>query len=80
MIYLISQVWANTDGNHAGMKHMCDLLNKTYPNRYRSFSLPDDKTSFISKSTSKLERSMRTQYYDKFLRRFRGLRILLCLF
>lgn len=34
MRYLIVQEWDNTKGNHAGMKHMCDLLAEKYPNKY----------------------------------------------
>lgn len=34
MKYLIVQEWMNTKGNHAGMKHMCDLLVEKYPDKY----------------------------------------------
>lgn len=34
MKYLIVQDWPSTHGNHAGMKHMCDLLVERYPNEY----------------------------------------------
>lgn len=34
MKYLIVQNWNSTKGNHAGMKHMCELLVKKYPQEY----------------------------------------------
>ena len=34
MKYLIVQEWMNTKGNHAGMKHMCDLLVEKFPGKY----------------------------------------------
>nr|WP_319392935.1 glycosyltransferase family 4 protein [uncultured Desulfobacter sp.] len=34
MKYLICQEWENTSNNHAGMKHMCQLLKKKYPDDY----------------------------------------------
>lgn len=37
MKYLIVQDWPSTHGNHAGMKHMCDLLVEKYPNEYEMF-------------------------------------------
>lgn len=35
MKYLIVQDWQSTHGNHAGMKHMCDLLVAKYPDEYK---------------------------------------------
>lgn len=35
MKYLIVQDWKSTQGNHAGMVHMCNLLVEKYPNEYR---------------------------------------------
>ncbi len=40
MIYLISQDWANTSNNHAGMKYLCNKLQEVYPDTYISFSIP----------------------------------------
>lgn len=40
MKYLIVQEWANTKDNHAGMKHMCDLLCQRYPENYKMFVKP----------------------------------------
>ena len=37
MKYLIVQDWRSTHGNHAGMKHMCDLLVGKYPDEYELF-------------------------------------------
>lgn len=37
MKYLIVQDWQSTHGNHAGMKHMCDLLVAKYPYEYKMF-------------------------------------------
>lgn len=37
MKYLIVQDWQSTHGNHAGMKHMCDLLVVKYPDEYKMF-------------------------------------------
>lgn len=34
MKYLIVQNWPSTSGNHAGMLHMCKLLNEKYPDEY----------------------------------------------
>lgn len=35
MKYLIVQEWNSTRGNHAGMRHMCDLLVNRYPSEYK---------------------------------------------
>lgn len=37
MKYLIVQDRQSTHGNHAGMKHMCDLLVAKYPDEYKVF-------------------------------------------
>lgn len=37
MKYLIVQDWRSTHGNHAGMKHMCDLLVEKYPDEYEIY-------------------------------------------
>lgn len=41
MIYLVSQDWANTTNNHAGIKYLCNQLHERYPNEYESIVLPD---------------------------------------
>lgn len=41
MKYLICQDWINTSNNHAGMKHMCQLLQQYYPDEYRLIVFPD---------------------------------------
>ena len=40
MKYLIVQDWESTHGNHAGMKHMCDLLSQIYPSEYKTIVNP----------------------------------------
>lgn len=37
MKYLIVQDWQSTHGNHAGMKHMCDLLVAKYHGEYEMY-------------------------------------------
>ena len=32
MIYLLSQEWESTKGNHAGMSHLCRLIHNCHPN------------------------------------------------
>lgn len=44
MKYLIVQDWQSTHGNHAGMKHMCDLLVAKYPDVYKVFVKECPKT------------------------------------
>ena len=44
MKYLIVQDWLSTHGNHAGMKHMCDLLVAKYPDEYKMFVKECPKT------------------------------------
>lgn len=41
MNYLICQDWYNTSGNHAGIKHMCNLLASQYPNKYKVIFFKD---------------------------------------
>jgi glycosyltransferase involved in cell wall biosynthesis len=41
MKYLICQEYTNTTDNHAGMKHMCNLLKKNYPDDYEIIVFPD---------------------------------------
>lgn len=41
MIYLISQDWANTSNNHAGIMYLCNQLQERYPNEYESIVLSD---------------------------------------
>ena len=41
MRYLICQEWTNTSNNHAGMKHMCNLLKAHYPDEYEVIVFPD---------------------------------------
>lgn len=48
MKYLICQDWENTHGNHAGMKHLCDLLMKRYGDQYKLVVFPDNKKKFIN--------------------------------
>ena len=41
MDYLICQEWANTSGNHAGIKYLCCELARKYPNIYKVYIHPD---------------------------------------
>lgn len=41
MIYLICQEWTNTSKNHAGIKYLCNELEKRYPDIYKSICFPD---------------------------------------
>ena len=41
MIYLLSQDWANTANNHAGIKYLCNQLAYRYPDCYDSLVFPD---------------------------------------
>lgn len=41
MNYLITQDWTNTSNNHAGIKHMCNLLHDMYPNKFETIVVPD---------------------------------------
>lgn len=50
MNYIFCQNWKNTDGNHAGMKHMCQLLKENYPGKYELIIFPDNKNLFVSSS------------------------------
>ena len=40
MKYLISQQWGNLKGNHAGYPHICNLLQKAYPETYCVIECP----------------------------------------
>lgn len=41
MKYLICQEWKNTKGNHAGMVHLCKLINNKNPVDYKLIIVPD---------------------------------------
>lgn len=50
MKYLIVQEWENTKNNHAGMKHMCDLLVEKYPDKYEMIVNPAPKERKLSRN------------------------------
>lgn len=50
MIYLISQDWANTSNNHAGIKYLCNELQRRYPEEFVSIVLPDNVGELKTKS------------------------------
>lgn len=50
MNYIFCQSWRNTDGNHAGMKHMCLLLKERYPEKYELIIFSDNKERFVRSS------------------------------
>ena len=41
MIYLVCQEWKNTKDNHAGIKHLCNELQRRYPDNYKSIVIPE---------------------------------------
>ena len=41
MKYLICQEWTNTSKNHAGIKYLCEELERRYPYEYVSICIPD---------------------------------------
>jgi len=41
MIYLVCQEWSNTKDNHAGIKHLCNELQRRYPDNYKSVVIPE---------------------------------------
>lgn len=66
MKYLIVQDWPSTHGNHAGMVHMCDLLEAEYPSKYKMYIKTSPKTwkypkTFLGK--------IRWHVYDKYAQR-----------
>ena len=61
MIYLVSQDWANTSNNHAGIKYLCNKLQEMYPGIYRSIVIPcymDDRIL----STNRIVRKFQCRY------------------
>ena len=70
MKYLIVQDWQSTHGNHAGMKHMCDLLVAKYPDEYKMFVKECPKTwksprTFMEKISWRLYGKYAKEYYLK---------------
>ena len=79
MKYLIVQEWENTKDNHAGMKHMCDLLVEHYPENYKEIvkSAPEQMHRrsnrifaklFYSFDRKKYISQIREQYRQDYLR------------
>lgn len=66
MKYLIVQDWLSTHGNHAGMKHMCDLLVAKYPNEYEMYVKECPKTW---KAPKTFMEKVRWHIYDKYAQR-----------
>ena len=64
MNYIFCQNWKNTDGNHAGMKHMCQLLKENYPGKYELIIFPDNKNLFVS-SSNKYFRFFKAYIFDR---------------
>lgn len=46
MIYLISQDWANTSNNHAGIKYLCEQLQLNNKDDIVSIVIPDFRTKY----------------------------------
>ena len=40
MIFLICQDWANTSNNHAGIKYLCNTIQRGKPSLFKSYTLP----------------------------------------
>lgn len=68
MKYLIVQDWPSTHGNHAGMVHMCKLLQKKYPTEYEVIIKRNPKT-FKYKSNKLYNKiiSLRYEYYQNYV-------------
>ena len=66
MKYLIVQDWQSTHGNHAGMKHMCDLLVAKYHGEYEMYVKECPK---LWKSPKTLVEKIRWHIYDKHVKR-----------
>lgn len=66
MKYLIVQDWRSTHGNHAGMKHMCDLLVTKYPDDYEMYVKECPKTW---KTPKTFMEKIRWHVYDKYAQR-----------
>ncbi len=66
MKYLIVQDWPSTHGNHAGMKHMCDLLVAKYPNEYKMYVKECPRTWKIPKN---IMQKFRWYIYDRILQK-----------
>lgn len=66
MKYLIVQDWQSTHGNHAGMKHMCDLLVAKYHGEYEMYVKECPK---LWKSPKTLVEKIRWHIYDKYVKR-----------
>ncbi|MBA4850520.1 glycosyltransferase [Emticicia sp. BO119] len=67
MKYLICQEFSNTTNNHAGIKHMCNLLKLHYPEEYEVIVFPDlyislKKNIFIRKFQSILIKEVIVPY------------------
>lgn len=66
MKYLIVQDWQNTHGNHAGMKHMCDLLVEKYPAEYEMYVKECPRTWRYPKTFME---KIRWHIYSKYVQR-----------
>lgn len=67
MKYLVCQDWINTSNNHAGMKHMCNLLKNKYPTHYEVIVLNDflseiDNSTLLGKFHYQLTRNIIVPY------------------
>lgn len=63
MNYIFCQNWRNTDGNHAGMKHMCLLLKEKYPEKYELIIFSDNKDRFVH-SSNKYFQAFKSYIFD----------------
>jgi glycosyltransferase involved in cell wall biosynthesis len=63
MKYLICQEWKNTEGNHAGMVHLCKLIHKKNPNDYKLVIVPDIIIYFANKKLIYLQFKIQSCLY-----------------
>lgn len=64
MKYLICQEWKNTKGNHAGMVHLCKLINEKNPIDYKLIIVPDIIFYFSSKLLMSIQFKIQPYIYN----------------
>ncbi len=63
MKYIICQEWKNTKGNHAGMVHLCKLLKKQAPDKYKLIIVPDLIIYFSNKNLVSIQYKLQRYLY-----------------
>lgn len=64
MIYLVCQEWKSTKGNHAGMKHMCDMICEL-DNEFKAIVLPEIKLKHNPKNQVLRNLNILLFYYSR---------------